>query len=194
MPLIYLVRHGQTDWNASERLQGQEDTDLNSIGREQAARNGEMLKHLITDAAQFDFVASPLKRTRQTMEIIRHEMELAPGGYWTDPLLMEIHFGEWQGATWDELSVVNPKAIASRFEDPWNTIAPGTGGESYAMLSRRALKWLGSVHQDTVVVTHGGINRCIRGALENLGEEEIPLLAVPQDKVLVIDNGATSWV
>ena len=62
------------------------------------------------------------------------------------------------------------------------------------MLSARARGWLENVTQDTVVVTHGGINRCIRGSLENLPEADIPFLPIPQDKVLVIDNGSTSWV
>ena len=43
-PIVYLIRHGQTDWNAEGRLQGQADTDINENGRQQATRNGEMLR------------------------------------------------------------------------------------------------------------------------------------------------------
>ena len=194
MPLIYLVRHGQTDWNAQYRLQGQIDTPLNEKGRSQAKRNGAILKDLIPDPTAFDFVASPLGRTRQTMEIIRRQMGLAQTDYRTDNLLKEIHFGDWQGKTWDELREERPEEIATRFDDPWNTVAPGDGGESYKMLSDRAIGWLESVSRDTVVVTHGGINRCIRGHLEDLPTDEIAHLKVPQDKVLVIKDGKTGWV
>jgi probable phosphoglycerate mutase len=194
MALIYLVRHGQTGWNAEYRLQGQADTPLNEKGRGQAARNGSVLKDLVGNPGAFDFVASPLKRTSDTMGILRGAMGLPEKDYRTDALLMEIHFGDWQGKTWDELREERPEEIAARFNDPWNTVAPGAGGESYAMLSARALEWLAGVTQDTVVVTHGGINRCIRGHLENLPQDEIPHLKVPQDKVLVIRDGATDWV
>lgn len=194
MPLIYLVRHGQTDWNADYRLQGQIDTPLNDKGRGQAKRNGEILSTLIEDADRFDFVASPLGRTRETMEILRTAMSLDAHGYRTEDILMEINFGDWQGSTWDELREARPDEIAARFEDPWNVVAPGEGGESYAMLSARAAHWLDAVSQDTVVVTHGGVNRCVRGLLGELSETEIPHLKVPQDKVLVIREGKTDWV
>lgn len=194
MPLIYLVRHGQTDWNAQYRLQGQIDTPLNETGRGQARRNGEALVRLIDDPAHFDFVASPLGRTRETMEIIREAMGLPEEIYRSEAILKEINFGNWQGQTWDQLRTERPEEIEARFTDPWNTVAPGAGGESYAMLSARAVSWLEGVRKDTVVVTHGGINRCIRGHLEKLTTSEIPHLKVPQDKVLVIENGTTSWL
>ncbi len=194
MPLIYLVRHGQTDWNAEYRLQGQVDTPLNETGRRQAKRNGEALARIFAELSRFDFVASPLGRTRETMEIIRGAMGLEPETYRSDEMLKEINFGDWQGRTWDELRAERPDEIAARFDDPWNTVAPGETGESYAMLSVRALSWLEAVTEDTIVVTHGGINRCVRGHIEKIPLAEIPHLKVPQDKVLVIENGATHWL
>src|SRR5690606_32233692 len=77
-PTIYLVRHGQTDWNAEYRLQGQADTDLNETGRAQAGRNGRRLAGLVADPAGFDFVSSPMRRTRETMERLRAAMGLDP--------------------------------------------------------------------------------------------------------------------
>ena len=59
---IYFVRHGQTDWNAERRFQGQLDIPLNDTGRAQAARNGAALARVIGDSAGFDFVSSPLSR------------------------------------------------------------------------------------------------------------------------------------
>ncbi|HDO51817.1 MAG TPA: histidine phosphatase family protein, partial [Rhizobiales bacterium] len=135
MPIIYVIRHGQTDWNATLRLQGQIDTPLNETGRGQAKRNGQVLADLVANSQDFDFVASPLGRTRETMEIIRSNMGLPAAGYRTDDVLMEIHFGDWQGSTWDELRAEHPDEVAARFDDPWNTVAPGPGGESFAMVS-----------------------------------------------------------
>ena len=59
MTEIWIVRHGQTDWNVERRLQGQADTDINAVGRLQATANGEHLATIVGDPAAFDFVASP---------------------------------------------------------------------------------------------------------------------------------------
>ncbi|TGP16526.1 phosphoglycerate mutase family protein, partial [Mesorhizobium sp. M1D.F.Ca.ET.234.01.1.1] len=83
-PLVYIVRHGQTAWNAEFRLQGQADTDLNALGREQATGNGHRLAELVGVPQEFDFVASPMRRTRETMERIRAAMKLDPLAYRTD--------------------------------------------------------------------------------------------------------------
>ena len=97
LPLVYFVRHGQTDWNAEHRLQGQADIDTQCARPRQAERNGRKLAELIADPAGFDFVASPLGRTRETMELVRAAMGLPPQAYRTDPRLIEVHFGDWQG-------------------------------------------------------------------------------------------------
>ena len=66
--LIYVIRHGQTDWNAERRLQGQKDIPINAIGREQARQNGIALAAVLKgEDTEFYFVASPLGRTRETM-------------------------------------------------------------------------------------------------------------------------------
>ncbi len=98
--LIYVIRHGQTDWNAESRLQGQKDIPLNDTGRQQATGNGLALGAILgADAAQFDFVASPLGRTRETMERLRRAMGLDPTAYRTDDRLKEVSFGDWEGFT-----------------------------------------------------------------------------------------------
>ena len=76
---LYLVRHGQTDWNAEARFQGQMDIDLNDLGREQARQNGIKLGRLLgSEISRFDFVASPMSRTRETMEVARAAVGLDP--------------------------------------------------------------------------------------------------------------------
>ena len=108
MPLIYFVRHGQTDYNASKRIQGELEIPINAKGREQARRNGGLLAELIGDKGRFDFVASPFLRARQTMEIVRDAMGLPAQGYRTDDRLKEISFGEWAGLTWPEIEAPGP--------------------------------------------------------------------------------------
>ncbi|MDX2264395.1 MAG: histidine phosphatase family protein [Hyphomicrobiales bacterium] len=193
MPVIYFLRHGQTDWNASRRMQGQIDTPLNDVGRAQAARNGRALATLLGDAAAWDYVSSPLVRASETMEIVRETLGLPRLGYATDKRLMEIHFGDWQGELWENLGGSWSETVAQRLADPWNHVPPGEGAESNGMLSERVLAWLSQVSRDTVAVAHGGVMRVLRAHIEGLDVHTMIALHVPQDQVLRIDGGHLSW-
>lgn len=188
---LYFVRHGETDWNAIRRYQGQTDTPLNDKGRRQAARNGRILRQLIAGRTDLDYVASPLLRTAETMSIIRREMGLPPDEFRRDDRLKEIHFGHWEGRVWDVLSDEDPEAFQARRADPFNWRP--IGGESYADLAERVRGWLAEIERDTVVVSHGGISRVVRGHILALETTTIPLLDVPQDKVLLLTSGRHEW-
>ena len=192
--IVYLVRHGQTAWNAEGRLQGQADTDLNDTGRAQARRNGARLAGLIADPAATDFVASPLKRTRETMELLRTAMGLAPDGYRTDPRLVEVHFGDWQGRTFKELEAADPGCFLRREEDKWRFVPPGEAAESYERLAERVLPCLEGFSRDTVCVTHGGVLRAVFRLTGALPAAECAALAIPQDRVLRLKGGALDWL
>jgi broad specificity phosphatase PhoE len=193
-PLVYFLRHGETDWNAEGRLQGQADTDINALGREQADRNGHVLAQLLGKAEGFDFVASPMRRTRATMERVRTVMGLDPQNYGTDARLIEVHFGDWQGSTFAEIEARVPGSTKARRRDKWNFCPPGSRGESYEMLKRRALPWLESLTQPTVCVTHGGIVRVMFRTIAGLGEREAAAMYVPQDRVLRLRDGVLEWL
>jgi probable phosphoglycerate mutase len=164
-PLFYFIRHGETDWNAEGRLQGQRDTPLNKVGLAQAMRCGDILRDLLArdgrDPQGFDYVASPLSRARMTMELVRAELALEPTGYRTDARLAELSFGRWEGFTFAELKAREPDtlALAAREHDKWAFVPPG--GESYADLLVRVGAWCASVARDTVVVAHGGVARTL---------------------------------
>lgn len=192
--LIYLIRHGQTDWNAENRLQGQADTDLNGTGRKQAWENGLTLDGMISDPGTFDFVSSPMRRTRETMERVRSAMGLDPNGYRTDPRLIEVHFGDWQNHTFAELEAIDPGCSARRELDKWSFTPPGKGAESYAMLAERVRPWLEGLVRDTVCVTHGGVLRAIFVLTGALPANEASMLAIPQDRILRLRDGQLEWM
>lgn len=193
LPLIWFSRHGETSWNAEGRVQGQYDTDLNALGRSQADGNGLKLAGLIGDPAQFKFVASPLKRTRETMERIRTGMNLPPLGYDLDERLKEVHFGDWQGFTIPEISMVSPELLEARHRDKWNFLPPGIEAESYEILATRFSLWLCQVSEPTVCVTHGGVIRSLFHLVGHMSGEKASRLTVPQDQVLKFENGALTW-
>ena len=191
-PVLVFIRHGETDWNVEARLQGQQDIPLNERGRGQARRNGEALLDNLPAIVGFEFVASPLMRARETMEILRGAMGLDPAGYRVEPELLEITFGAWEGFTLAELSAAGGDAVARRAADKWGFVPPG--GESYAMLATRIDRWLSGVSRDTVAVSHGAVGRVVEGRLRKVDPREVPTLDAPQDRVLLYRAGRTEWL
>ncbi len=211
--MLFVIRHGETAWNRAGRLQGQLETDITARGRAQARRNGRVLAALLADrACRFRFVSSPLRRARQTMQLVRQALgcPCAPDadfvaqeeaanhaghtqGFTTDARLKEIHFGRWQGETWDSLRAAGQGAlIAARQAAPWHFTPPG--GESYSTLSSRVLDWFAALTDDTIATAHGGVLRVLQGHLATLPKDEIPRLPIPQDKIMKIANGKVEWL
>jgi probable phosphoglycerate mutase len=190
---LYFVRHGETDWNVAQRYQGQTDVPLNAVGRTQAARNGRALKNALgSRAGRLDFVTSPLSRATETMHIVRKELDLPCDTVITDQRLSEINFGHWEGLLWKELPRIDPKGFAARMADPWGW--QPVGGESYAMLYDRVSGWLAGIAHDTIVVSHGGVSRVLRGLVLKLAPASIPRLKVPQDQVLILSGETQTWI
>ncbi|AWN42392.1 histidine phosphatase family protein [Methylobacterium durans] len=195
MPTIYFVRHGQTDWNAEGRLQGQRDTRLNGTGLRQAEEAADRLRALTGDRfAGLDFVASPLSRTRRTMEALRGCLNLSPEDYRVDDRLKEIGFGAWEGSTWAEIRRRDPAGAAARDRDRWGYQPPGFGGESYAMLTERVAPALRDLDAPTVMVAHGGVARAILVARGYLDPWAAPRIGIRQGGVLVLDADGWRWV
>ena len=167
VPTIYYLRHGETDWNKTGRLQGTQDIPLNALGREQAVHAGRLLGGLIArDGRNKDtlpFVASPLGRARMTMELAREQLQLPPSDYALDDRLREIGYGTWEGRTLTEAEAQDPELFARRLEDKWTVGAPG--GETYLDVQRRMQAWYDDLRTDMVAVAHGGTARALMVAL-----------------------------
>jgi probable phosphoglycerate mutase len=169
-PVLYYIRHGETDWNASRRLQGQTDTPLNAAGKVQAERCGKVLHRLLAlrgqAPAELDYVSSPLSRATLTMELIRGGLGLDASGYRVDQRLIEMSFGEWDGLDFAQLQTQEAVALARREKDPWRFAPPG--GESFEQLQVRIGGWHREIARDTVVSAHLGTARAL---LAHLGLE-----------------------
>lgn len=151
MTRVLLVRHGQSEWNAQGRWQGQADPPLSDHGREEARLAASALR-----GTSGLIVASPLLRARETAEII--SSEIADGSVAIEPDLREIDVGGFSGLTNDE--------IAERMPDAWATLRAGKlavfpGGEARARFRQRvlgALERIAAHHSgaEVIAVAHGG--------------------------------------
>jgi broad specificity phosphatase PhoE len=152
-----------------------------------------VLRDLIPDPASVMFVASPLSRASDTMRIARSEMGLDPEDFRRDERLKELNFGALEGQPWigDQLAV-DPTLFPARGRDPFGWRPQD--GESYADLTQRLEAWLATLAGPTVVVSHGGVMRALRGHLLAMEKHGIPNLSTPQDQVLIVTRGHERWV
>src|SRR5262245_50499597 len=143
MPVLYFIRHGETDFNVAQRLQGRSDTSLNARGRAQSGEFAGVLRDLFArdrhQPSDYAYVSSPLLRARQTMEIVRAALGLEPKAYGVDERLAEISYGEWEGFTLAEIQAREPGVLQRRERDKWDFIPPG--GESYRDVAKRVAAW-----------------------------------------------------
>jgi len=151
--MIYLIRHGRTEFNAEGRFQGHCDSPLTPLGLQQAAANGALIKSLIGDPSGWRLETSPLGRALHTAEIIAEAAGLAAPI--PDDRLCEVGLGSWDGLTEEDISLTYPGAArgATRydifFRSPDGEGAPevlaGRGSKRPAPAHRR-LAWRRRTH------------------------------------------------
>jgi broad specificity phosphatase PhoE len=194
---LVFLRHGETAYNAENRLQGQLDIPLNARGREQARAVGRTLGARIKSEidrleAAGAFIASPLERARETMEIARGAIGLPPARYALDPALKELTFGAWEGLTWREIEARDPKGVRARKGDKWSFVPPS--GESYAMLAERLRPWLDGLTGDAFVVSHGGVARALMTLIAGVAPAKAADAPIAQGRALCFENGGCHWM
>jgi broad specificity phosphatase PhoE len=186
LPLVF-VRHGETDWNREFRFQGQRDIPLNERGRRQAARNGHAVAGILA-ASEWKLISSPLIRSVETMRILLEAAGQGGQTFDTDPALVEVRYGDWEGLTLTEIAERFPNESRARDADKWGYVP--ANGESYAILSERVAGWLETLNRPTFVVAHGGVLRALFHLLAGLPAHDAPHLAVPQDRVILFTERA----
>lgn len=185
--MIYLCRHGQTEWNREHRLQGQMEADLTPLGRLQAGAMGDLLRDLIASEPADDWriVASPLRRARDTAQAIADRLGLEVA---FDDRLKELTVGDWEGRLYADVRRENPEAVKSQ---DWFFTAPG--GETYDQVMARVSDWLAEQAAESerrlIVVSHGIAGRLLRGAYAGLSREAVLAQEVPQDALYRLRGG-----
>lgn len=191
---IYLVRHGETEWNREGRMQGHLDSPLTERGEDQARRVGRLLADLVAEPADHMVTASPLGRTRSTAALICEALGLDPSLCRTDERLIEITLGEWDGMTADEIAATDGETWRLYRNDHWNFLPPS--GESYAMMADRARRWLATTASgpDLIVVSHGAFGRVLRGIYSSLDPGQTLAQEEPQDSIFRLSGGSIARI
>jgi uncharacterized phosphatase len=165
MTSLYLVRHGETDWNAQRRIQGSTDIPLNDTGRRQAETTGRLLARRRWDGV----FSSPLSRAAETASIIARELGMAAPERLDG--IVERNYGEAEGLDWEQ--------IEQRF--PGDLPVPGR--ETREEVTARAIPALVGLAQarpgqSLIVVSHGGVIRSVLNSVD------------PGDSLGAITNGS----
>jgi len=184
---LVMLRHGQTEYNAGSRMQGQLDTELTDLGREQAAAAAEVL----AKRQPVIIVSSDLRRALDTAVALGERSGLP---VLVDTRLRETHLGDWQGLTHLEVDAAAPGArLAWRENARW---APH-GGENRVDVAARSMplvaeliteqsEWgLDEPDRPVVLVAHGGLIAALTAALLGLPVDNWPILG---------GMGNASWV
>ena len=188
---IYLIRHGECEHNVLGRAASWDDSPLTAAGREQARENGRLLKQAAGDLSSFDFFASPIHRTCDTMELVREAAGLPPTGYRADHRLMEIHFGDHTWMTRAEIAAIAPDLPGLDDRDDWDYVRPN--GESWALLHERIGRFLPALTRNAVIVSHYGPVRAVRSHYLGLTPAETKSYKPPHAGIMRLSGGAETY-
>jgi probable phosphoglycerate mutase len=186
MTTLALLRHGPTVWNSQRRLQGRTDLPLSTEGRARVIG-----WRLPADVAAYRWWCSPLRRSRETAELLRETLTEKPD-VTVELRLMEMSYGEWEGETLADLRQRHGEQMA-QWEAQGLDLRP-PGGESPRDVQQRLLPWLASIGQEGgshFAVVHKGVIRAIyamatgwtmaRKAPDRLAYDGLQLFALDAD-------------
>lgn len=185
--ILYLLRHGQTRYNAEQRLQGRCNSDLTARGEAQASAMGVRLREQIAEPARWRVYASPLGRARQTAQMVCQQLGIDGEQIIWDERLVELGMGEWESCRVPDLLEDHPDLDISKPD--WYLQAPG--GEGFLSIQRRAQGWLmdPSIAERAIVVSHGLFGAMLRGAYADLDYATSWRQELPQDAFFKLSGG-----
>ena len=180
-PKIWFLRHGETEWNAERRIQGQLESRLTARGIGHAEAQARLMAPILR--ADPPCFVSPLGRAQHTAKI-------ALGGrpFATDLRLAEAHAGEWQGRLSDDVRHAHQGTVdigTSALE----LFMSAPGGEGYASFRDRIASFLNELTEPTVVVAHGLWGQVMRGLVRGLTFAEMTRLTNDQACIYVLEQG-----
>ncbi|HCG6970614.1 TPA: histidine phosphatase family protein [Vibrio parahaemolyticus] len=187
---IFVLRHGETEFNADKKLQGHCNSSLTSKGSDQARRVGTTLKQYVENRP-FRVYSSTLGRALQTSQIVCEELNYSYENLNKEPRLKEFSLGEWEQRTIPSVEQEIPNLLA---QNDWYLQAPNC--ETYESVRERLSSWLSDVahDEDIVVVSHGLTGIVLRGLLLGMDYTQVWQQDLPQDAFFIIEDGRITRV
>ncbi|MGI9839853.1 histidine phosphatase family protein [Vibrio parahaemolyticus] len=187
---IFVLRHGETEFNADKKLQGHCNSSLTSKGSDQARSVGTTLKQYVENRP-FRVYSSTLGRALQTSQIVCEELNYSYENLNKEPRLKEFSLGEWEQRTIPSLEQEVPNLLA---QNDWYLQAPNC--ETYESVRERLSSWLSDVthDEDIVVVSHGLTGIVLRGLLLGMDYTQVWQQDLPQDAFFIIEDGRITRV
>ncbi|MBO5031851.1 MAG: histidine phosphatase family protein [Lachnospiraceae bacterium] len=201
---LYMIRHGETDWNVAKRFQGRSDIPLNEEGRRLARVTSEALRE-----THFTRIyTSPLKRAYETAMIIKRDRNIP---VINEPRIIEISFGEYEGLCCSKENYNIPDPEFMNFFDKPEAYKPPKGAESIEQLKKRTADFLQEIvhnktmENDTILVsTHGAALRGILSGINNVRIEDfwkggvhkncaVTIVEVKNGQAFIIEEGKTYY-
>ena len=190
MTTLILVRHGESEWNRAGRIQGQVNSPLTDLGINQAKATRDYLSGILLNQ-QLEIYTSPLDRALQTAEIIAQGIDYPSRKIIIEERLNDFNLGEISGTFgWDKVAEIFPEQAQLRLQDPMR-FHP-SGGESGAEFEARLRSLLEDLKDDgtlKLMVSHGIVNKFIRGILKNLSGKEMVELGESQNTIYRLEEG-----
>lgn len=185
---IYVIRHGETEWNTQKRMQGRLDSKITKKGIDDAISLSERLKDVDFERV----ISSPSERTMHTAQLVIGEKPIMVE---TDERLMEIHLGDWQGKVEEEIQREHPEQFHAYWNEPSTYVS--SGGESFFEVKERITTFFKELSESTLdgnvlIITHGVVIKALYLLCRNASVERIwdpPFIHGTSLTVIHIDDG-----
>ena len=187
---LILVRHGESEWNRAGRIQGQVNSPLTDLGISQAGAISDYLSGIFLNQ-ELEIYSSPLERAIQTAQIIAKGIDHLSSEVIIEERLNDFNLGEISGTYgWDKVAEIFPEQAQLRLKDPMR-FHP-SGGESGAEFEARLRSLMEDLKgEDTtkLLVSHGIVNKFIRGIYKNISGKEMINLGESQNTIYCLEHG-----
>ncbi len=190
MTTLILVRHGESEWNRAGRIQGQVNSPLTDLGISQARAISDYLSGIFLNQ-ELEIYSSPLERAIQTAQIIVKGIDHLSSEVIIEERLNDFNLGEISGTYgWDKVAEIFPEQAQLRLQDPMR-FHP-SGGESGAEFEARLRSLMEELMGDDktkLFVSHGIVNKFIRGIYKNISGKEMINLGESQNTIYCLEHG-----